>query len=96
VLLARCTPYESDAACWDRWVDIVTFNHLTTTDAPAYLIHSSGDFVPATHSTELCSKMKAKGLSCTTVTVSGSGHGLALLSVSGVRTNLLKWLQAHD
>ncbi|HEY7482929.1 MAG TPA: alpha/beta hydrolase fold domain-containing protein, partial [Streptosporangiaceae bacterium] len=96
VLLARCTPYESDAACWDRWVDIVTFNHLTTTDAPAYLVHSSGDFVPATHSTELCSKMKAKGLSCTAVTVSGSGHGLALLSVSGVRTNLLKWLQAHD
>jgi hypothetical protein len=40
--------------------------------------------------------MKAKGLSCTAVTVSGSGHGLALLSVSGVRTNLLKWLQAHD
>jgi acetyl esterase/lipase len=96
VLLARCTPYKSDTACWKRWVDIVTFNHLTTTDAPAYLVHSAGDFVPAAHSTELCSKMKAKGLSCTAVTVSGSAHGIDLLSVSGVRANVLKWLEAHD
>jgi len=40
--------------------------------------------------------MKAKGLSCTAVTVSGSAHGGDLLSVSGVRANLLKWLLAHD
>ncbi|HEX6471051.1 MAG TPA: alpha/beta hydrolase fold domain-containing protein [Streptosporangiaceae bacterium] len=96
VLLARCTPYKSDAACWKRWVDIVTFNHLTTTDAPAYLVHSAGDFVPAAHSTELCARMKAKKLSCTAVTVSGSAHGIDLLKVSGVRTKVLDWLEAHD
>jgi hypothetical protein len=40
--------------------------------------------------------MKAKKLSCTAVTVSGSAHGINLLKVNGVRANLTKWLQAHD
>jgi acetyl esterase/lipase len=96
VLLARCTPYQSDTACWNTWVDIVDYNHADNADAPHYLVHSAGDFVPPAHATELCGRLKAQAVSCTAVTVSGSAHGIALFDVSGVRTNVLTWLKAHD
>jgi acetyl esterase/lipase len=97
ILLARCTPDKNDTACWDRWIDLVVYQHATITDAPLYLVHSSGDFVPPAHSTELCGHMKAHKVSCTATTITGSSaHGLSLLDISGVRANLTKWLQAHD
>jgi acetyl esterase/lipase len=96
VLLARCTPYQTDTACWNSWVDIVDYNHADSTDAPHYLVHSAGDFVPPAHATELCTKLKAQNVSCTAVTVSGIAHGTALFDASGVRTNVLTWLKAHD
>lgn len=97
ILLGRCTPYQDDTTCWNRWVDMVVYQRASSTDAPMYLVHSQYDFVPPTHSTELCSKLKAKGVSCTAVTVSGSNkHGTGLLVFNTQRTNLLKWLQAHD
>jgi acetyl esterase/lipase len=96
-LLARCTPVKSDTVCWNRWVDMVVYQRASSTDAPMYLVHSQYDFVPPTHSTELCGKLKAKAVSCTAVTVGGSNrHGNALLGFATVRNNLLKWLQAHD
>jgi acetyl esterase/lipase len=97
ILLGRCTPYSSDTTCWNRWIDMVAYQRASATDAPMYLVHSQNDFVPPAHSTDLCNKLKAKGVSCTAVTVSGSNkHGTALLSFTTVRTNVLKWLQAHD
>jgi acetyl esterase/lipase len=97
VLLARCTPVKTDTTCWNRWVDLVVYQHATPTDAPHYLIHSSGDFVPPAHSTDLCAKIKAHGVSCTATTISGStAHGLSLLGISGVRANILNWLKARD
>jgi acetyl esterase/lipase len=97
ILLGRCTPYKDDTTCWNRWVDMVTYQRASTTDTPMYLVHSQSDFVPPAHATELCGKLKAKSVSCTAVTISGSNrHGTALLGVNSVRTGVLKWLQARD
>jgi acetyl esterase/lipase len=97
ILLGRCTPDKSDTTCWNRWVDMVVYQRGSSTDAPMYLVHGQYDFVPPTHSTELCGKLKAYSVGCTAVTVSGSSrHGMSLLAITTVRSNLLKWLQAHD
>lgn len=95
-LLARCYPTKADTTCWNRWVDAVVKNHASSGDAPMYLLHSQGDFVPSAHSSDLCTALKSHSVSCTLTIVSGSEHGGGLLSVSGVHTKILNWLQAHD
>ncbi|HZE32463.1 MAG TPA: alpha/beta fold hydrolase [Actinoallomurus sp.] len=95
-LLARCHPTSSDTTCWKRWTDAVVKNHASSGDAPMYLLHSEGDFVPSTHSADLCTALKAKTVSCTLQVVPGSGHASAILKISGIHTKILTWLQAHD
>ncbi|GLY87483.1 alpha/beta hydrolase [Actinoallomurus iriomotensis] len=95
-LLARCYPTKTDTTCWNRWTDAVVKNHASTSDAPMYLLHSQGDFVPSTHSSDLCTALKAKSVSCTLTVVTGSGHASAILKVDGIHTKILNWLQAHD
>jgi acetyl esterase/lipase len=95
-LLARCYPTKTDTTCWNRWSDAVVKNHASSGDAPMYLLHSQGDFVPSTHSADLCTALKAKNVSCTLTVVDGSGHASAILKTSGIHTKILNWLQAHD
>jgi acetyl esterase/lipase len=95
-LLARCYPTKTDTTCWNRWSDAVVKNHASTGDAPMYLLHSQGDFVPSTHSSDLCTALKAKNVSCTLTVVTGSGHASAILKIDGIHTKILNWLQAHD
>jgi acetyl esterase/lipase len=95
-LLARCYPTKTDTTCWNRWSDAVVKNHASTGDAPMYLFHSKGDFVPSTHSSDLCTALKAKNVSCTLTVVDGSGHASDILKISGIHTKILTWLQAHD
>jgi hypothetical protein len=95
-LLARCYPTKTDTTCWNRWTDAVVKSHASTGDAPMYLLHSQGDFVPSTHSSDLCTALKAKTVSCTLQVVPGSGHASAILKTSGIHTKILTWLQAHD
>ncbi|MCW2858688.1 MAG: Esterase/lipase-like protein [Actinoallomurus sp.] len=95
-LLARCYPSSSDAPCWSRWSDAVVKNHASSGDAPMFLLHSQGDFVPSAHSNDLCTALKAKKVACTLTVVSGSGHASAILKTSGIHTKILTWLQAHD
>ncbi|GAA4495105.1 hypothetical protein GCM10023191_035320 [Actinoallomurus oryzae] len=61
-----------------------------------YLLHSQGDFVPSTHSSDLCTALKAKNVSCTLTVVTGSGHASAILKIDGIHTKILNWLQTHD
>jgi acetyl esterase/lipase len=95
-LLARCYPTKTDTTCWNRWSDAVVKNHASAGDAPMYLLHSKGDFVPSAHSADLCTALKAKKISCTLTVVDGSGHASAILKTSGIHTKILTWLQAHD
>jgi acetyl esterase/lipase len=95
-LLTRCYPTKTDTACWNRWADSVVKTHASTGDAPMLLFHSHGDFVPSAHSSDLCTALKAKKVSCTLTVVSGSGHGGAILNITGIHTKILTWLQAHD
>jgi acetyl esterase/lipase len=95
-LLTRCSPEKADTTCWNRWIDAVVKNHASSGDAPMYLLHSRGDFVPSAHSSDLCAALKAKDVSCTLTVVPGSGHASAILGVSGIHTKILTWLQAHD
>ncbi|MCW2860685.1 MAG: Esterase/lipase-like protein, partial [Actinoallomurus sp.] len=80
----------------NRWSDAVVKNHASAGDAPMYLLHSKGDFVPSAHSADLCTALKAKKISCTLTVVDGSGHASAILKTSGIHTKILTWLQAHD
>jgi acetyl esterase/lipase len=95
-LLARCYPTKTDTTCWNRWTDAVVKNHASSGDAPMFLLHSQGDFVPSTHSADLCTALKAKSVSCTLTVVDGSGHASAILKTTGIHTKILTWLQAHD
>jgi acetyl esterase/lipase len=95
-LLAGCHPTTADAACWNRWTDTVVKNHVSGGDAPMYLLHSKGDFVPSTHSADLCTARQATKGGCTLDVVDGDGHAGALLRTTGIHTKILTWLQAHD
>jgi acetyl esterase/lipase len=95
-LLNRCPPASADPSCRHRWVDSDVKNHAGAGDAPMYLLHSRGDFVPAGHSTGLCTALKAKKVGCTLTVVPGSAHGGAILDADGIRTRILSWLRAHD
>jgi acetyl esterase/lipase len=95
-LLARCYPTKTDTTCWNRWTDAVVKNHASTGDAPMDLFHTQGDFVPSTHSADLCTALKTKEVSCTLTVVPGSGHASDILKTTGIHTKILTWLQAHD
>ncbi|WP_067818821.1 alpha/beta hydrolase [Actinomadura kijaniata] len=95
VLLTRCTPVKSDRSCWNRWVDAVAFNHASAGDAPMLMIHSQGDFVPASHGSGLCGKLTPHHVPCTTRIVEGDSHGLSVLNTPGTADLLLHWLKTH-
>ncbi|TDD79060.1 alpha/beta hydrolase [Actinomadura rubrisoli] len=95
-LLTRCSPDPSSASCTSQWTDTTAKHHASTGDTPMYLIHSQQDFVPATHSTQLCEALTQAHVPCTTETTTGSHHGGALFQVPGLRDKVLTWLKAHD
>lgn len=45
---------------------------------------------------QLCTALNAASVSCTTYTVAGTQHAGSLLTISGMYTRILTWLQAHD
>lgn len=70
VVLNRCYPNKTDTTCWARWTDSVAKEHASgADDAPMYLIHSSGDPVPAIHSTDLRDAELANGMDAADITV---------------------------
>ncbi|WP_330246265.1 alpha/beta fold hydrolase [Streptomyces sp. NBC_00562] len=106
-ILARCFPDSADtdtslhASCWDTWKDMVVKNRASgTNDAPMYLIHSAGDFIPVQHSLDLeaaeevSHDMPADGVTVETVPDSGA-HGGALLDTPGMPEKVLSWVAAH-
>lgn len=96
VLLARCTPDRDDAACWSRWIDMVSFQHAGRGDTPMLLIHSRHDFVPPAHGAQLCQALRAGSVGCAQHVVAGDEHGMGLLARPAVRDRLVKWIKAHD
>lgn len=101
-ILARCYPDRDDTACWDTWRELVVKNRASgANDAPMYLIHSEGDFIPVQHSLDLEAAeevrhdMPADGVTVETVAGS-SAHGGALLSIDGMPEKILAWIAAHD
>lgn len=96
--LAGCVP-ETGAgrACRARWTDLSVASHASgADDAPLLLIHSAGDFVPRTHSSELAGAERDAGLGDITVrTVPGSAHGGPLLRGAGMAQSVLRWLRGH-
>lgn len=106
-ILARCFPDSTDTdtslhpSCWDTWKDMVVKNRASgANDAPMYLIHSEGDFIPAQHSLDLESAeetshdMPADGVTVEQVAGS-SAHGGGLLDIPGMPEKVLAWIAAH-
>ncbi|SDL19222.1 alpha/beta hydrolase family protein [Streptomyces indicus] len=91
--LAGCAP----AGCPAQWRSLSAASYASGAgDAPLFLIHSAGDFVPPAHSRALSTAVRDKGLRDVTVrTERGSAHGAALLTPA-VRDAVLRWLRAHD
>lgn len=75
---------------------MVGFQHAGRGDAPMFLVHSKGDFVPAAHSARLCERLRAGSVECTQLTVAGDEHGMGVLTQTPVRDRLVRWLKAHD
>ncbi|MGW0735106.1 alpha/beta hydrolase [Streptomyces sp. NPDC002851] len=102
-ILARCYPDSSDtstamhASCWDTWRDMVSKNWANAGDAPMYLLHSDGDFVPPAHSTDLEAVAEAKGVPAgdiqTHIVTGSTSHGAALLGESGIYDSVVAWLK---
>ncbi|MFH8288202.1 alpha/beta hydrolase [Streptomyces sp. NPDC018059] len=106
-ILARCFPDPADtdaslhASCWDTWKDMVVKNRASgADDAPMYLVHSEGDFVPVQHSLDLEAAeevghdMPADGVTVETVTGSAA-HGGGLLDTAGMPEKVLTWIKAR-
>ncbi|WP_200308853.1 alpha/beta fold hydrolase [Streptomyces adelaidensis] len=102
-ILARCYPDPADTdtsthpGCWGTWQDMAANSRASgANDAPMYLLHSKGDFVPVQHSLDLEAaeesdhSMPANGV--TVETVAGSSHGGALLDEPGVADRVLAWI----
>ncbi|MER6091738.1 alpha/beta hydrolase [Streptomyces bluensis] len=102
-ILARCYPDPADtdtsmhASCWDTWKDMVVKNRASgSNDAPMYLIHSEGDFVPVQHSLDLEADeevehdMPLDGV--TVETVPGSAHGGGLLDETVMADKVMAWI----
>ncbi|WP_328506267.1 alpha/beta hydrolase [Streptomyces sp. NBC_00391] len=102
-ILARCYPDPADndtsthPGCRDTWDDMAATSRASgADDAPMYLLHSQGDFVPVRHSLDLEAaeetdhNMPPNGV--TVERVAGSSHGAALLDVPGVADRVLSWI----
>ncbi|MFI2613899.1 alpha/beta hydrolase [Streptomyces sp. NPDC018584] len=106
-ILARCFPDPADtdaslhASCWDTWKDMVVKNRASgADDAPMYLVHSEGDFVPVQHSLDLeAAEEVGHGMPAdrvTVETVTGSAaHGGGLLDTAGMPEKVLTWIRAR-
>ncbi|MFD9909157.1 alpha/beta hydrolase family protein [Streptomyces sp. NPDC059063] len=95
--LAGCDPDRAGRRCWERWGDLAAVSHASgARDAPLYLVHSAGDFVPPAHSAELAGAQLRAGLKdVSTRTLPGAAHGGQLLRRPGVARDVLAWLRAH-
>ncbi|EPH40593.1 alpha/beta hydrolase [Streptomyces aurantiacus] len=95
--LAGCSPDRGGRGCWERWGDLAAKSHASgERDAPLYLVHSAGDFVPPAHSAELAAAQRGAGMRDVTVrTLPGSAHGGPLLRTPGLANDVLRWLRAH-
>ncbi|GGS06642.1 hypothetical protein GCM10010252_51970 [Streptomyces aureoverticillatus] len=95
--LAGCSPDRGGRGCWERWGDLAAKSHASgARDAPLYLVHSAGDFVPPAHSAELAAAQRRAGMGDVTVrTLPGSAHGGPLLKTPGLAHDVLQWLRAH-
>lgn len=95
--LAGCDPDTSGQRCWARWGDLAAASHASgARDAPLYLVHSAGDYVPPAHSAALAAAQRGAGLRDVTVrTLPGSAHGGPLLKAPGLAQDVLAWLRAH-
>lgn len=94
VILARCYPDSADTTCWKRWCDMVVKNHVTSDDAPMYLVDSADDWVSPKNSLDLADQLRAKGVPVTTDIVPGSAHGGALLDDPQVRDSVLAYIRS--
>ncbi|NBM19063.1 alpha/beta hydrolase [Streptomyces sp. GC420] len=88
--LAGCRPERTRPACWAVWRDLTAKNHAGdgSQDADLLLFHSTGDFVPPSHSWELAARVPGATVSV----LPGSGHASALLREPVVVARILSWL----
>ncbi|MEW2526019.1 alpha/beta hydrolase [Streptomyces sp. NPDC047071] len=95
--LAGCDPDRAGRPCRERWDDLSAASHASgARDAPLYLAHSAGDFVPPAHSADLAAAQRRAGLRDVTVrTLPGAAHGGALLRERGLAAGVLRWLRGH-
>ncbi|WP_461029464.1 alpha/beta hydrolase family protein, partial [Streptomyces sparsus] len=94
--LLGCRPVRADARCRERWRDSAVHGGRVDDGSvddgpPMLLLHSEGDFVPAAHSREVAAALPG----VTVRVLPGDAHGVALLELPGVASEVLAWLDAR-
>ncbi|MBC6457575.1 alpha/beta hydrolase [Actinomadura sp. HBU206391] len=92
--LIGCTPGEIGTACWQRLEDVAPATHAGRGDAPMLIMHSTQEFVPAAHSTELVAALKGYGVPVTLKEEPGTAHGLAIIKDPQAWRTVLTWIDS--
>lgn len=94
VQLVGCTPVQGDAACWPKIEDAAAGTHVSADDAPMLILHSEGDFVPATHGMGLRDALAQVGVPVTVKIVPGSQHGGAIVTDPRRFDAVVNWIDS--
>jgi dipeptidyl aminopeptidase/acylaminoacyl peptidase len=92
--LIGCTPTEGDLTCWKTLEDAAPATHADRGDAPMLIMHSTSEFVPSTHSTELVSALKSYGVAVTLKERPGTAHGMAILKDPQAWRTVVAWIDS--
>lgn len=94
VQLVGCTPVQGDATCWPKIEDAAAVTHASAGDAPMLIIHSEGDFVPATHAMGLRDALARFGVPVTVKIVPGAQHGGAIVTDPQQFDAVVNWIDS--
>jgi acetyl esterase/lipase len=94
VQLVGCDPQAGDLTCWERMDDVAPATHADAGDAPILIMHSADEFVPAKHSTELVTALKARGVAAVMEVVPGSTHGAGIIHNPQAWDKIVSWMDS--
>jgi acetyl esterase/lipase len=92
--LIACTPREIDLFCWGRLEDAAPATHAGRGDAPMLIMHSTDEFVPAAHSTELVTALKSYGVAVTLKEQPGTAHAMSIIKDPAAWRTVVTWIDS--
>ncbi|MGH3387609.1 MAG: alpha/beta hydrolase [Actinomadura sp.] len=94
VRLIGCAPEDGVGLCWTRMDDVAPATYASSGDAPLLVLHSTGEFVPPAHSTELVSVLKSFGVAATLAEFPGDAHGTGILNEPQGWRAVVTWIDS--